>query len=137
MIILKLTKGLLITATILFFTACGGGNSSSLTDNNSSKQENIKPTVDAGEDRKAQINMPITVWGSAKDPDGVISSYEWKRGEEVLSTTAKLSYTPTILGTDKIILTVMDNDGAIASDSLNIEVVTEKVEDTYNNPLPF
>jgi len=133
MIRLKLTKGLLFTATLLLFIACGGGSSSTI----SSTQENIKPIVDAGEDRKAQINMPITVWGSAEDSDGVISSYEWKRGEEVLSTTAKLSYTPTILGTDKIILTVMDNDGATASDSLNIEVVTEKVEDRYNNPLPF
>jgi len=136
MIRLKLTKELLFT-TVLLFTACGGGSNNTIIDNNSSIEENIKPRVDAGEDRKAQINTPIIVWGSAEDPDGVISSYEWKKGGEILSTTAKLSYTPTILGIDKIILTVMDNEGATASDSLNIEIVTQEVEDRYNEPLPF
>ncbi len=143
MIKLKYTKETLLIATLIF-TACGsGGGSSNLTDTNNTNNsnpitiENQKPIVDAGEDRKAQINVPITIWGSANDPDGTISSYEWKKGEDVLSNSAMLSYTPTILGTDKIILTVMDNDGAIASDTINIEIVDEEVEDTYNNPLPF
>ncbi len=142
MIKLKYTKETLLIATLLF-TACGGGGSSSLADTNNTKNsnsvdiENQKPIVDAGEDRKAQINVPITVWGSANDPDGTISSYEWKKGEDVLSSGAMLSYTPTILGTDIITLTVMDNDGAIASDSIKIEIVNEEVEDRYNNPLPF
>ena len=141
MIKLKYTKETLLIATLLF-TACGGGGSSSTDTNNTNDVnpiniENQKPTVDAGEDRKAQINVPITIWGTANDIDGVISSYEWKKGKDILSSTAMLSYTPTILGTDKITLTVMDNDGAVASDSINIEVINQEVKDTYNNPLPF
>jgi hypothetical protein len=31
----------------------------------------------------------------------------------------------------------MDNDGAVASDSININVVEYEVKDTYNDPLPF
>jgi hypothetical protein len=137
---LKYQKKLIFLLT-LFLTACGGGGGSNLSDNNdlnsSITEENQKPRVYAGEDRKAQINVSLTIWGSAIDPDGVISSYEWKKGDEVLSSTAIVSYIPTQLGTDKLTLTVMDNDGAVASDSININVVEYEVKDTYNDPLPF
>jgi hypothetical protein len=138
----KITKSLLIGATLIL-TACGGGGSSSATSSNSNSSNfnsnsevNEAPTVNAGDDRKAQIDVPVLIWGSASDIDGTISSYEWKKGEEVLGTTAKLTYIPTKLGIDKLTLTAVDDDGVSASDSINIEVVTEAVEDTYNRDLP-
>lgn len=138
----KITKSILLGATLIL-TACGGGGGSSTTSPasnlspNSNSGPNKAPIVEAGGDRKAQIDVPVLIWGSASDPDGTISSYEWKKGEDVLGTTAKLTYTPTKLGTDKLTLTVMDDDGATASDSMNLEIVTEEVEDTNNRPLPF
>ena len=142
MLNLKVTKPLLLTAGLLF-TACGGSSSS---DNNNTESnlvtneegQNKIPTVNAGDDGKVQINTTITIWGSARDIDGTISSYEWTKGEEVLGTELKLIYTPTVLGTDILTLTVIDNDGANVSDSLILEVVAEEVP-IYDNsdPLPF
>ena len=135
---MKLIKQIIISGTLLF-TACGGGGSGNSGQNLSDNQnvENKKPIVYAGEDKKATINTPILIWGSAKDVDGAISSLEWKKGDEVLSTTETLHYTPTKLGIDILTLTAMDNDGATASDSIKIEVVDYKVEDRYDEPLPF
>ncbi len=132
----KVTKSLFLTVGLLL-TGCGGGGSS--TDNNGtnnliSEGENRLPIVDAGYDRKVQINTTITIYGSAKDIDGVISSYEWKKGKEVLGTTKELTYTPTILGKDILTLTAIDNDGGVASDSIELEIVSEVV---YEDPLPF
>ncbi len=53
---------------------------------------------------------------------------------EVLSTTLDVTYIPTELGVDTLTLTVIDDDGASASDSINLEVV-EKINS--GNPLPF
>jgi hypothetical protein len=142
MLKLKITKSLLLS-TVLLLTACGGGgssdsddSSSNLTDDSSSSI-NKAPTVNAGADRKAQINVSIIIWGSASDSDGMISSYEWKKGEEVLGTTSRLDYIPTKLGIETLTLTVVDDDGVSATDSMNLEVVTEAVEIPYDDPLPF
>ena len=136
----KITKSILLS-TVLLLTACGGSSGSSDTDTSSNLTDsatNKAPIVNAGADRKAQINVSIIIFGSGSDSDGVISSYEWKKGEDILGTTAKLEYTPTKLGVETLTLTVVDDDGVSASDSLNLEVVTEDVP-LYDNsdPLPF
>ena len=132
------SNSILIAITI-FFTACGGGGggggeNNSTTSNLVSEGGNILPSVDAGYDRKVQINTPVKLYGTATDSDGIISSYEWKKGDEVLGNTQEITYTPTELGIDTIILTVIDNDGGVASDTIKLEVVKEVV---YGNPLPF
>ena len=136
---LKITKPLLLSISLLF-TACGGGSSSDTSSNLIAEEEgqNKLPIVNAGRDGKVQINTTITIYGNARDIDGSISSYEWTKGTEVLGTTLNLTYTPTVLGTDTLTLTVIDNDGAIISDSLKLEVVAEEVP-VYDNsdPLPF
>ena len=134
----QFSKSMLIAITI-FFTACGGGGggggeNNPTTSNLVSEGANILPSVDAGYDRKVQINTPVKLYGTATDSDGVISSYEWKKGDEVLGNTQEITYTPTKLGIDIITLTVIDNDGGVASDAIKLEVVEEVV---YQNPLPF
>ena len=135
----KMTKSLIVSATLLL-TACGSSSSSTSSSNltpDSSSGVNKAPIVDAGEDRKAQVNTSVLIWGSASDSDGQISLYEWKKGDNILGTTADLRYTPTKLGTEILTFRVVDNDGVSASDTLNLEVITEVVEDRYNRPLPF
>lgn len=85
---------------------------------------NILPTANAGVDKTVVINQAVTITGSGTDTDGTIVSYEWKKGDIVLAATAAFTYTPTVVGTDTLTLTVMDDDGAIASDSMNV-IVTE------------
>jgi len=137
MLKLKVTKPLLITIGLLF-TACGGGGSGSDTNSSNSnliaEGRNQLPIVDAGYDRKVQINSTVKLYGNAEDRDGVISSYEWTKGEEVLGTTKNIEYIPTKLGVDTIKLTVIDNDGGVANDSVKLEVVSYAV---YEDPLPF
>ena len=129
----KFSKSMLIAITILL-TACGGGGSNSTTSNMVSDGSNILPSVDAGYDRRVQINTSIKLYGTATDSDGVISSYEWKKGNEILGNTKEITYTPTKLGIDTITLTVIDNDGGVASDTIKLTVVKEAV---YEDPLPF
>ncbi len=133
----NLTKLLLVT-TVLAFTACGGGGSSTPTENNDTDINgnngsnlvdavNKAPIVRAGDDKKVQVNILTTLQGYARDDDGTISSFEWKKGDEVLGTTHVLSYMPTTVGTEILTLTVTDDDGATASDTVTLEIVNESV----------
>ena len=138
----KITKIVLLSATLLL-NACGGGGSSTPASEGSSSSTssepdsaiNQAPIVNAGADKQAQINEPITIWGGASDLDGTISSYEWTKNGEVLGTEKTLIYTPTELGTEELTLTAVDDDGESASDSMSLEVITESVE--REDPLPF
>ena len=62
---------------------------------------NIAPVANAGKDLTAQINQPINISGTATDVDGTIASYQWKKGAEILASTASFRYTPTSTGTDR------------------------------------
>ena len=88
------------------------------------KEENINqaPIANAGLDKSVTVNKTITLNGSGTDSDGYIVSYEWKKGDTILSTTSTLNYTPTEVGTDTLTLTVTDDDGATASDSVTVTV---------------
>ena len=84
---------------------------------------NQTPTANAGTDKSVTVNNTIVLNGSGQDSDGSIVSYEWREGNSVLSTSATFSYTPTTVGTHTLTLTVTDDDGATASDSVVITVV--------------
>lgn len=88
---------------------------------------NLPPTADAGNDRTVLVNKKITITGSGSDSDGTISSFQWKKGDTVLSTNASFDYTPTSVGTDTLTLTVTDNKGATASDSTAITVTADPI----------
>jgi PKD repeat protein len=82
---------------------------------------NQPPVAEAGEDVRAAVGEGIVVSGSGSDSDGSIVSYGWKEGDTVLSDAASFSYTPTDAGTHTLTLTVTDDDGAQATDTLSIE----------------
>jgi len=88
----------------------------------SSSSENAIPTANAGVDSTILVNETITLTGIGTDTDGMIVSYEWKKGSEVLGASATLEYIPTEVGTDTLTLTVTDDDGATATDTVNIIV---------------
>jgi len=89
-------------------TACGGGGDSG----------NQAPTVSAGADKSVTVNTPVTIVGTASDAEGAIASIEWSEGGAVISTALTFDYTPTVLGAHTLTLTVMDSDGATASDTM-------------------
>ena len=106
---------------------------------NPNNQRNKLPVANAGADTTVKVNESITITGSGTDRDGRIVSYEWKKGSTVLATTASFSYTPTVVGTDTLTLSVTDDDGVISSDSVKVTVIEALISmlkannDNYTN----
>ena len=59
--------------------------------------------------------------GGSYDPDGTIDSYEWKEGDTVLGITASIT-TNFSLGEHTVTLTVTDDGGATATDTVVVTV---------------
>ena len=81
---------------------------------------NVAPTANAGADASIQVNKAITLTGVGTDSDGKIVSYQWSEGSAKLATTAQFSYTPTTVGKHILTLTVEDDQGETATDTVAI-----------------
>ncbi len=87
---------------------------------------NQAPLADAGEDQTlndagGNSDEFVMLTGIGSDSDGTIASYEWREGTTILGTTAKIS--PTLaVGTHTLTLTVTDDDGASATDTVVITI---------------
>jgi len=123
---MKQIKMLLLSSLVILFTACGGGSSVDAIIFPDDPQDNIVTTANAGPDKSVEVNQVVSITGSGTDTDGMIVSYEWTKDTTVLATTASFDYLATSVGTDTLMLTVMDDDGGTASDSMNVRV-TETV----------
>ncbi len=92
------------------------------------KGTNQAPTVNAGIDKSVTLPTNIaSIQGSASDADGSIVSYLWEKiaGPTVSltgTTTSALSVKSLVQGTYTFRLTVKDNGGATASDTVNLVV---------------
>lgn len=88
---------------------------------------NQPPTANAGPDKNVTDSNndgsePVTLNGSASfDPDGTITTYEWKEGANTLGTTAVITANLSV-GTHNINLTVTDNEGATGTDTVLVNV---------------
>jgi len=127
LIIKKLSIPVLITA-LFSLTACGGGGSS---DPGTTQTTNEAPTITMGADKtvdSASVNVEVSGLGS--DSDGSIVTYSWSQtaGPAVtLSDTsaASASFTAPTVSTATTLtfsLTVTDNDGATATNSMQVVV---------------
>ena len=119
---MKQIKMLLLSSLVILFTACGGGSSVDAIILPDDLQDNIVTTANAGPDKSVEVNHVVSITGSGTDTDGTIVSYEWTKDTTVLATTASFDYLATAVGTDTLTLTVMDDDGGTASDSMNVTV---------------
>ena len=89
---------------------------------------NQAPSADAGEDKTVQAGETITITGTYADNDGTVVRREWKKGSTLLATTAEFEYTPEVVGIDTLKFTVEDDDGATASDEMNVTVTEAEPE---------
>lgn len=91
---------------------------------------NQSPTAIAGADQVGYVGDPITLDGSASsDPDGTIASYAWREGATILGTGESFVKSDFNPGKHIMTLTVTDNDGATASDSV-IVAIYQKLKKT-------
>jgi hypothetical protein len=118
----------------VFLVACSGGGGGE----EEPEPVNRAPTVNAGSDIRASEQSMVNLSGSASDSDGSISSYSWVQtaGYNVTlsdaSTLAPTFEAPIVLMNEgeqsfTFELTVTDNEGASAKDS--VSVVVEPVND--------
>jgi hypothetical protein len=90
---------------------------------------NIPPTANAGNDQS--ITLPtnsVILNGSGKDSDGSIVSYQWTKisgpnsGSINKANSSSANVTSLQIGTYQFELTVTDNRGAIAKDTMQVKV---------------
>jgi hypothetical protein len=125
-----LQKSLVITLLFAVIVGCGGGGSkiddkNSTTDSNTTalnKAPTAKATVSPSEAYKGEMFSFDA--SQSSDSDGEIVEYSWSEGSRVLSSSKSFSDDNFTLGEHTITLTVTDNDGAKASDSIVINVLT-------------
>ena len=84
---------------------------------------NIAPIVNAGMDLSIKVNQTMKIRGNASDSDGTIVKYEWKNGSIIIATTASFDFSSISKGAYVLTLTVTDNNGKTASDSIKVIVI--------------
>lgn len=97
---------------------------------------NVRPVADAGADRTIRPGHIITLDGSRSfDPDGSLERFVWSRGNIVLGRDPVIQVALSG-GVHLITLTVFDNVGDAASDSVVITVGSQQTEGPDPDPDP-
>lgn len=87
---------------------------------------NQPPTANAGTDQTISPGAMVTFDASASyDPDGSVVSYEWDFGDGAGGTGRTATHTYSAEGVHTVTLTVTDNNGAKATDTLTVQVIQE------------
>lgn len=126
----SLLKSLYFTCTLVLLGACGGGSDDNGEGIFDQATENLAPIAEAGDDQSVNENTDVGLSGSGSDSDGSIASYQWSQssGESVSlsdADSATASFTaPAVIESQTLVfsLTVTDNSGATASDTVTITV---------------
>lgn len=92
---------------------------------------NQPPTADAGQDLALSDNdgtgsETATLSGSGVDSDGVITGYQWSQGTTILGNTSSIT-TLLSVGVHTLTMTVTDNEGGTASDSVAVTVAANQM----------
>jgi len=110
----------------LCLSACGGSGGGG----NSTPAANNPPLADAGADQVVGSLQSVTLSGSGSDSDGTVVAYAWSQlaGPAVslsgIDTAVTGFIAPAVSASTTLsfLLTVTDDDGATASDSLTVTV---------------
>ena len=85
---------------------------------------NITPIAKAGADQSASFGTNITLSAAASsDADGTITAWLWKESGTTLSTSQNFSKSDFSVGIHNITLTITDDDGATASDTVVLTII--------------
>ena len=117
----------------------GGAKGSDLMNVTVNAVGNVPPTANAGSDQTVTSGNLVSMSGSGTDTDGTIASYAWTQtaGPAVTlsgASSATATFTaPTVTTATTLTfqLTVTDNGGASATDSVNVTVNSILCTDTY------
>ena len=71
---------------------------------------------------EGQVNQPLDFDGSASTPQGEIATYAWDFGDGMTAEGSMVQHTYTAAGTYTVTLTVTDNQGGMASSTLELTI---------------
>lgn len=105
--------------------ACGGSDGDTTT-----TPKNDAPTANAGGDQSVDAKTGVALSGTGADSDGTVATYSWTQteGSDVTlaaADSAAATFTAPEVDTAEVLsfeLTVTDNDGATATDTVEITV---------------
>lgn len=83
---------------------------------------NVPPVANAGSDTTISNDRNVELSGSGTDSDGTVNSYEWRQGDVSIGNSADITISGLAVGVHEYTLIVTDNDGATASDTINVTV---------------
>lgn len=107
-------------------TDADGGEDASTTDADEVDAAPVPPVAVAGDDISGQPARPLHFDGTESyDEDGSIEAWRWTMGNGVTLDGAEVDYTYPDPGLYTVTLTVTDDDGLTASDSLRVDLVEE------------
>jgi len=123
-----------IGTVAIMLNACGANDTAQVVSNETIKTQDSSTsasanqiTVDAGDDKRAVVNEPVTISGSAKAQFSTSLSYQWKIKDEVLATSETFTYTPTTSGTYVLSFVVEDSDGVSNVDKMSLIVTNKEI----------
>ncbi|HJS16559.1 MAG TPA: S8 family serine peptidase [Rheinheimera sp.] len=122
----KRRNQLLLALMVMTMSACGGGS-----DDGAPTPQNQRPSANAGIDQSVNENTTVTLSGSGTDADGTISKYSWVQTSGTTVTLDDASKTSPVFTAPDVSeqtalvfeLTVTDNDGATATDTVSVVVL--------------
>jgi len=87
---------------------------------------NLPPVANAGPDQTVNFVQPVSLDGSgSSDPEGLALSYVWTLDGAQIATGPNPTVDPFPVGARTITLTVTDDQGLSASDSMVVNVINE------------
>ena len=98
--------------------------------------DNVLPIAIAGADQSIVVRTMLTLNGGASsDSDGTISAYEWTLNGAVVSTDSIVTTDTLSIGEHQFILTVTDDDSALASDTVLVTITENLPPNIVCNPI--
>lgn len=124
------SKRIVLLGTTALLIGCGGSGGTTSSQVSAPTGVNQPPTVSAGSDQTVVEGTSVTLAGTASDTDGNITTWQWAQtsGQTVTlanAGTAQPTFTaPDVDSTNTVqfSLTVTDDKGATASDSVSIDI---------------
>ncbi|MBN1160262.1 MAG: PKD domain-containing protein [Candidatus Diapherotrites archaeon] len=114
------------TATLTVTDSVGGTDSDTATVS-ISETPNVAPTANAGADKTGNVGEVLTFSGSGTDTDGTIAKYEWDFENDGTydynsTSTGATTHAYNTAGTYTAKLRVTDDDGATATDTIQVVI---------------
>ncbi|MEM2994663.1 MAG: PKD domain-containing protein [Candidatus Bathyarchaeia archaeon] len=111
-------------ATTVYYRSIDGANNIGTTKTKTIKIDKTVPSANAGSNQTVKVGETVTFNASASTDNFGIVSYEWDFGDGTTGIGVTVNNTYTSPGTYNVTLTVKDSAGSIATDTVEVMVLS-------------